>query len=114
MNNELLHGDTFENKTGDPEITQYMHQATRVVDPDVQLFINDYQIVQAGTYTAVCNPSRKIFVITEECKYSLLLIFLTKPDKCKLSQSLCACRYQITTTDFIMCAFMWTMKLWGM
>lgn len=49
VNNEMLHGSFFEDRLG-PDIRQWMFERTRELDPDVQLFVNDYNII-AGAET---------------------------------------------------------------
>ena len=47
VNNENLHGDFYEKKTLDPNITMKMFEDIHAVDPAVKLFLNDYGIVEA-------------------------------------------------------------------
>lgn len=47
VNNEMLHGSFFEDRLG-PDVRRWMFERTREIDPDVQLFVNDYNIV-SGT-----------------------------------------------------------------
>lgn len=47
VNNEMLHGSFFEDRLG-PDIRRWMFERTRAIDPDVQLFVNDYNII-SGT-----------------------------------------------------------------
>ena len=46
VNNENLHGDFYEMKTQDPNITMKMFEDIHAVDPDVKLFLNDYGIIE--------------------------------------------------------------------
>ncbi|BFY97339.1 hypothetical protein BsWGS_00379 [Bradybaena similaris] len=52
VNNELLHGSFYEDSTDDPSISQHMFQAVQEADPDVGLFLNDYDVVASGGHTA--------------------------------------------------------------
>ena len=53
VNNEQLHGDFFENKTGDIDILTKILQEVHEQDQDAMLFLNDYQIINRGTMTRV-------------------------------------------------------------
>ena len=53
VNNEQLHGDFYEQKTRDVNLTSQMFQEVRARDSDVKLFLNDYNIVNMGSYTQV-------------------------------------------------------------
>jgi GH35 family endo-1,4-beta-xylanase len=48
VNNEMLHGTFFRDPLGD-DIVPWMFQRTREIDPDVRLFLNDFNIVANGT-----------------------------------------------------------------
>ena len=58
MNNEQLHGDFYENSTGDVFMTQWMFEQVRQRDVNVTLFLNDYALIGQGTRTQV-GPSAK-------------------------------------------------------
>lgn len=45
VNNENQHGDYFERHTGDPDITAKMFQWIHQQEPDVKLFINEYNVI---------------------------------------------------------------------
>jgi len=45
VNNENLHGQFYEEHTGDQQITQEMFSLIRQVDPKPTLFINDYNVL---------------------------------------------------------------------
>ena len=45
VNNEDLHGDFFEQHTGNPNVTMQMFRDIHAVDPNVKLFLNDYAIM---------------------------------------------------------------------
>ena len=47
VNNENLHGDFFEKKTGDANITMKMFEDVHATEPTVKLFLNDYGIMEA-------------------------------------------------------------------
>ena len=53
VNNEQLHGDFYEQKTRDVNLTSQMFHEVRARDSDVTLFLNDYNIVNMGSYTQV-------------------------------------------------------------
>ncbi|MEQ9375018.1 MAG: endo-1,4-beta-xylanase [Imperialibacter sp.] len=44
LNNEMIHGNYYEDRLG-PEITKQMAQWARNGDPDIKLFLNDYDIL---------------------------------------------------------------------
>lgn len=50
INNEMLHGSFFADREG-VAIRDWMYQAAAHVDPDVDLFINDFDIVENGQLT---------------------------------------------------------------
>ena len=45
VNNEMLHGNFFEEATGDPDIRVKMFQMVEAKDPSVLRFINDYSVL---------------------------------------------------------------------
>jgi GH35 family endo-1,4-beta-xylanase len=47
VNNEMLHGNVFGNRLGNG-INAWMFQYARSLDPDLQLFVNDYNVVAGG------------------------------------------------------------------
>jgi GH35 family endo-1,4-beta-xylanase len=47
VNNEMLHGDFFERRLGDG-VRQWMFERTRELDPEVALFVNDYNIISGS------------------------------------------------------------------
>ncbi|CAL1542281.1 unnamed protein product [Lymnaea stagnalis] len=51
VNNELVHGNFYESRTGDPHYTQHMFQAIHQLDSTPKLFLNDYGVVSSGEYT---------------------------------------------------------------
>ena len=53
VNNEQLHGDFFENKTGDPWYTENIFREVAAADSGVKLFFNEYDIVNYGQRTDV-------------------------------------------------------------
>jgi GH35 family endo-1,4-beta-xylanase len=44
LNNEMIHGNYYEDRLG-PDITRKMSEWARNGDPDIQLFLNDYDIL---------------------------------------------------------------------
>ena len=52
INNEMLHGSFFADREG-VAIRDWMYQAAARADPDVDLFINDFDIVENGQLTQV-------------------------------------------------------------
>jgi len=44
MNNEMIHGNYYEDRLG-PEITKQMAEWAQIGDPDVKLYLNDYDIL---------------------------------------------------------------------
>lgn len=53
VNNELLHGQIYEDITGDPNYTQDIFRLVHQLDPGPKLFLNDYNVVSSGASTAV-------------------------------------------------------------
>ena len=53
VNNEQLHGQFFEQSSGNPWILSYMFNEVRARDADVVLFLNDYEIVSSSRMTQV-------------------------------------------------------------
>jgi len=47
VNNEMLHGSFFQDRLG-ADIRKWMFERTREIDPDVKLFVNDYNIISSG------------------------------------------------------------------
>ena len=52
INNEMLHGSFFADREG-VVIRDWMYQTAAQIDPDVDLFINDFDIVEYGQLTQV-------------------------------------------------------------
>ena len=52
VNNEMLHGSFFADREG-VAIRDWMYQAATHADPDVDLFINDFDVVENGQLTQV-------------------------------------------------------------
>ncbi|XP_078619275.1 uncharacterized protein LOC144886510 [Branchiostoma floridae x Branchiostoma japonicum] len=51
VNNEMLHGNYFLERTGNPQIRYDMFQKVREKDPGAKLFLNDYGVINSGTMT---------------------------------------------------------------
>ena len=61
VNNEMMHGDFFEQRTGEPYYTEQVINMAHQTDPDALYFYNDFQVVaNKGDLTYV----RKIFMLT--------------------------------------------------
>ena len=77
VNNEQLHGDFYEQKTRDTNITSQIFQEVKARDPDVTLFLNDYNIVNIGTYTQVYTPVHActIHVLTRKTCVFMIVLF---------------------------------------
>lgn len=52
VNNEMLHGSFFADREG-VTIRDWMYQAAAQADPDVDLFLNDFDVVENGQLTQV-------------------------------------------------------------
>lgn len=52
VNNEDIHGDFYEQKTGNANVTMDMFRDVHAVDPDVKLFLNEFGILE-NTVTVV-------------------------------------------------------------
>lgn len=52
VNNEMLHGDTHERLSGDPDITMDMFRQMHAADSHPLLFLNDYGVI-SNSYAAV-------------------------------------------------------------
>jgi len=51
VNNEALHGDFYERRTGNANITMDMFRDVHAIDPNVKLFLNDYHVMENTTTT---------------------------------------------------------------
>ncbi|WAR09058.1 XYN2-like protein [Mya arenaria] len=51
VNNELLHGQVYEEMTGDPTYSQHIFRAVHARDPRAKLFLNEYNVVANGATT---------------------------------------------------------------
>ena len=54
VNNEQLHGFFYETKTGDELILEHMFKILTEMDPNAQVFTNDYDILN-GQMTQVLD-----------------------------------------------------------
>ena len=45
MNNEMLHGNFFAERTGDPDIRVKMFKWAEEKDPTTKKFVNDYDVL---------------------------------------------------------------------
>lgn len=52
VNNEMLHGSYFADRQG-ADIRDWMYKAAAQTDPDVDLFVNDFDVVENGQLTQV-------------------------------------------------------------
>ena len=57
VNNEMLHGSFFADRLGS-SIRDWMYKAASEADPDVDLFINDFDVVENGQLTQVNTKVR--------------------------------------------------------
>jgi endo-1,4-beta-xylanase len=48
VNNEMLHGAFFTEASGDPAIRRKMFEWAHARDPELRLFINDYNIISGN------------------------------------------------------------------
>ena len=67
VNNEMLHGSFFADRQG-AAIRDWMYTAAVEADPDVDLFVNDFDVVENGQLTQV-NLMQKNF--------EMILIYFT-------------------------------------
>ena len=56
VNNEMLHGSYFADREG-LSIRDWMYSVAGKIDPDVDLFVNDFDVVENGQLTQVKNLS---------------------------------------------------------
>ena len=54
VNNEMLHGSYFAHREG-PAIRDWMYSTAAEIDPDVDLFVNDFDVVENGQLTQVSH-----------------------------------------------------------
>ncbi|CAG5119582.1 unnamed protein product, partial [Candidula unifasciata] len=50
VNNQLLHGRFYEDRTGEPKFTQQLFKAIRIADPFPELLLNDFDVVVGGNH----------------------------------------------------------------
>ena len=55
VNNENLHGDFYETKLQNANITMDMFRKVHSIDPDVELFLNDFDIVTKSSHRTVVS-----------------------------------------------------------
>ena len=77
MNNELVHGRFFEQKTGDPLYTQHMFKAIHQADPKPTLFLNDYAVVSLGQVTQVTYLFHQLSISQYICLHPMILNVLS-------------------------------------
>ena len=53
MNNEQLHGEFYETKTGDLDIMTKLFKEVKKYDENALLFLNDFAVVRSSSYTRV-------------------------------------------------------------
>ncbi|KAH3729617.1 hypothetical protein DPMN_055592 [Dreissena polymorpha] len=51
VNNEMLHGQVYEEITRDPNYSQHIYRAVHAADPSVKLFLNEYNVLANGDST---------------------------------------------------------------
>ncbi|XP_052105820.1 anti-sigma-I factor RsgI6-like [Mytilus californianus] len=61
VNNENLHGDYFEQKTGHLNITMEMFNWIHSLEPSVKLFLNDFGVVNSNLYTTAYKSQGRRF-----------------------------------------------------
>ncbi|XP_064600826.1 uncharacterized protein LOC135467003 [Liolophura sinensis] len=61
VNNELLHGQYYENKFHDLDYSKKIFRLVHQYDPDVKLFLNDYDVVAGGGHTEAYFTQAKDF-----------------------------------------------------
>ncbi|XP_064609211.1 uncharacterized protein LOC135473294 [Liolophura sinensis] len=71
VNNELLHGQFFEEATGDRDYSKKMFARVHQADPDVKLFLNDYDVVARGGSTGAYVAQAKEFKTANVGLYGL-------------------------------------------
>ncbi len=59
LNNEMIHGNYYEDRLG-PDITKKMAQWCKNGDPDIQLYLNDYDILTGNRLTHYMAHIRKL------------------------------------------------------
>lgn len=59
VNNEMLHGDFFVRNLGQ-SIRSYMYKRTRELDPDIELFVNDYNVISYSETDAYVNQIQNL------------------------------------------------------
>lgn len=59
LNNEMVHGNYYEDRLG-PDITGLMAQWAHQGDPDVKLYLNDYDILTGNKLADYMNQIRKL------------------------------------------------------
>ncbi|XP_052221972.1 anti-sigma-I factor RsgI6-like isoform X2 [Dreissena polymorpha] len=57
VNNENLHGDFYEQRTRDPNITMKMFSSVHKVDPNALLFLNDFGIMENNVAQSLRNQA---------------------------------------------------------
>ncbi|XP_021346287.1 uncharacterized protein LOC110445816 [Mizuhopecten yessoensis] len=62
VNNENLHDDFFERTTGNINITMDMFRDVHTAEPNTQLFLNDFGVVNQGRYTTALKNQARSFV----------------------------------------------------
>lgn len=64
VNNEKLHGNWYEEATGNPQFTEGMFHSMHELDRAATLMPNDYDVVSKGIHTSVRFRYWKITIIT--------------------------------------------------
>lgn len=60
INNELLHGQVYEEITGDRHYSEKIYDMVHAADPVPKLFLNDYDVLAVGSNTDVSLCDHKI------------------------------------------------------
>lgn len=60
--NELLHGQWFEDRMGDPLYSEHLYREVHNLDPYPQLFLNDYSVAARAEATDVSITAKPFFI----------------------------------------------------
>ncbi|XP_060075885.1 uncharacterized protein LOC132555553 [Ylistrum balloti] len=62
VNNENLHDDFYERTTGNINITMDMFRDMNAAEPNTELFLNDFGVVNQGRYTTALKDQARSFI----------------------------------------------------